>query len=197
MAKFQMGVTLQPYQVANTARLDDSTGSQPLAKEDNGKFVKYKGDSRYGLCAAGDPIEGVVLVADDGVATYDGYKLGSVDKHYRGARVKVTLDGLQATPGTGTIAVGDFVVTGTVVARGTALAGGAGPKVCKATNQPGATVTVGAAGADTAAAIKTVTDAAIAKLVDQASNARFGWRVVSILAGGTGAVGDSAVIERV
>ena len=46
-------------------------------------------------------------------------------------RVAVTLDGLQATPGVGVIAVGDYVVCGTVTARGTALSGP--PKVCKAT----------------------------------------------------------------
>ena len=48
----------------------------------------------------------------------------------------MTLDGLQATPGTGAIALGDYVVCGTVVAKGTSLAG-AYPKVCKATTQTG------------------------------------------------------------
>jgi len=52
-------------------------------------------------------------------------------------------DGLQATAGTGTIAVGDYVVCGTVVAAGTALTTTTGPKVCKATVQPTA---AGAAG---------------------------------------------------
>jgi hypothetical protein len=63
------------------------------------------------------------------VATEDGYAVGGVQKN---GRVAVTLDGLQATPGTGVIAVGDYVVAGTVVARATALSG-AKPKVCKAT----------------------------------------------------------------
>jgi hypothetical protein len=188
MAKFQMGVTLDPYHLNDTARVDDSTGSQPLAKEDNGKFVKLKGDSRYGLCAAGDKIEGVLQVADDLVATFDGYRLGSISKKDLGARVEVTLDGLEATPGTGTVAVGDYVVCGTVVARGTALS--AGPKVCKATNQPGATVT-------SADNVIGNLNAAIAKIVDQLAVAKCGWKVVAILGGGTGAVGDKAVIERV
>lgn len=47
--------------------------------------------------------------------------------------VNVTADGLQATPGTGVLAVGDYVVTGTPVAAGTALASGTYARVCKAT----------------------------------------------------------------
>jgi len=46
-----------------------------------------------------------------------------------------TCDGIQATVGTGTIAVGDLVVAGTVVAKGTALGALETPKVCKATSQ--------------------------------------------------------------
>ena len=45
-----------------------------------------------------------------------------------------TADGLQATAGTGAIAVGDYVVAGTATAKGTALT--VYPKVCKATVQP-------------------------------------------------------------
>jgi len=45
--------------------------------------------------------------------------------------LNVTFDGLQATPGTGAVAIGDYVVTGTPVAKDTALTGY--PKVCKAT----------------------------------------------------------------
>ena len=58
--------------------------------------------------------------------------LGSVkQKSYK----QVTFDGLQATPGTGTVAIGDYVVTGTVVAKDTALSGPV--KVTKATTQTG------------------------------------------------------------
>lgn len=128
MAKFKFAVILD-QSTAITARLGDSTtpGTNPLADADVGKFVKMIGDSQYGLCAVGNEIEGVMDTVN--TATQDGYAIGGV---MTGGRVKVTLDGLQATPGTGVIAVGDYVVAGTVVARGTSL-GSAPPKVCKAT----------------------------------------------------------------
>lgn len=129
MAKFKFGVVLN-LDEAITARVADGTGaSNQLDKVDNGKFVKLVGDSQYGLCAVGNEIEGVLNVAND-IAPQDGYNLGSVNV-CDGTRVPVTFDGLQATPGTGTIALGDYVVTGTITARGTALPGL--PKVCKAT----------------------------------------------------------------
>lgn len=128
MAKFKFGVILNE-DTMYTARLGDSTnaGVDKLSDADVGKFVKMIGDSQYGLCAVGNEIEGVMNSVE--VATQDGYAIGGVQ---RGGRVAVTLDGLQATPGVGAIAMGDFVVAGTVVARGTAL-GTAKPKVCKAT----------------------------------------------------------------
>jgi hypothetical protein len=93
-----------------------------------------------------------------------------------GTRVVAVADGSQAA-GTGSLAVGDWVVAGTAVTKGTAMTL-AGPKVRKATNQPGA------APADAAAA------------ADQALVAAYGWRVMAILSG-TGAVGDKVLIERV
>lgn len=128
MAKFKLGPLVDSTDVI-TARTADGTGaSNQLTDADTGKFLKLAGDSQYGLCAVGNEIEGV-LVAANYPAPSDGYNLGSVaiDGRYR-----VTFDGLQATPGTGTVALGDYVVAGTVVARGTSLAG-AYPKVCKAT----------------------------------------------------------------
>jgi hypothetical protein len=172
MAKFQFGVTLDPYQINDTARVGGDAGATPCAKEDNGKFVKLAGDSRYDLCAVGNKIEGVLQVADDLNATFDGYKLGSIRKK---GRVEALADGSEAA-GTGSLAVGDYVVAGTPVAKGTALT--TAPKVRKATNQPGAVP-----GDLTAAG-------------DQAKNAMFGWRVVAILSG-SGAVGDKVLIERV
>jgi len=162
MAKFQMGVTLNTD--ANiTARVADGTGAaNQLDKADNGKFVKLVGDSQYGLCAVGNEIEGILAVAND-IAPADGFNLGSVTLADDSVRVAVTLDGLQATPGTGTIAVGDYVVCGTVVARGTALSGN--PKVCKAT-------------------------AAATGIV-------YKWRLVAILNGGNGAVGNTGIIQAV
>jgi hypothetical protein len=123
-----------------------------------GKFAKLAGESRYDLCAVGNPIEAVVWAVE--LAPQNGYSIGSVQK--KGA-INVTFDGLQATPGTGVVAIGDYVVAGTVTAKGTELPGY--PKVCKAT-----------AAADALS---------------------FLWRVVSLGAAGTGAVGTTGVIERV
>ena len=129
MAKFMMGevVGVEPI----TARLGAGTGSSNnLTTAELGKIVKLVGESRYGLAAAGDQIEGFIVAVES--ATLDGYTIGSVkQKSYK----KVTFDGLQATPGTGTVAIGDYVVTGTVVAKDTALSGPV--KVTKATTQTG------------------------------------------------------------
>jgi len=128
MAKFQMKVTLSDDDNYTTARVADGSATNLLNDADVGKFVKLIGDSQYGLCAVGNEIEGIMASGPDN-ATQDGYAIATVRRE---GRVQVTLDGLQATPGTGTIAVGDYVVAGTVVARNTSLAG-AFPKVCKAT----------------------------------------------------------------
>ena len=93
MAKFKMTETLSPYRIHDSARLADGTGvSNQLTDADVGKFVKLAGDSQYGLCAAGNEIEGVVESANEQIA--DGFYIGSVRKD---GRVRVTLDGLQAT----------------------------------------------------------------------------------------------------
>jgi len=130
MAKFKFGVVLD-LEESKTARVADGAASSAtqLAKEDAGKFVKLVGDSQYGLCAVGNEIEGVLQVADD-IAPQDGFNLGAILQS-DDCRVRVTFDGLQATPATGVITIGDYVVCGTVTARGTALPGY--PKVCKAT----------------------------------------------------------------
>lgn len=128
MAKFQM-VPLTANSEMITARVADGAGTaNQLNRLDNGKLVRLKGDSQYGLSAVGEEIEGL-LVAADTMAPQDGFNLGTVQTE---DRIYVTLDGLQGTPGTGVVAVGDYVVTGTAVARGTSLSGSL-PKVCKAT----------------------------------------------------------------
>lgn len=130
MAKFKMGVLVDTAVV--TARLGAGTGSSNYVDDKEiGKLVKLVGDSQYNLCAAGDQIEGQIAAVE--TYTADDYSIGSVQPE---GRMRVTLDGLQATPGTGVIALGDYVVCGTVVAKGTSLAG-AYPKVCKATTQTG------------------------------------------------------------
>ena len=169
MAKFKMKEVIAAGAV--TARLGANSGSANWVNDKEiGKLVKLVGDSQYNLTTAGDPIEGAIVSVES--YTADDYSIGSVQTT---SRLRVTLDGLQATPGTGTIAVGDYVVTGTVVAKGTKLS--EPPRVCKATVQPGATA---ANYGEVGAMIK---------------NALFGWRVVSLE--DTGAVGKFAVIERV
>ena len=130
MAKFQLSELIRPYDTNKTVRAADGTGdANQLSDADVNKFVKLKADSQYGLCAVGDEIEGFLATANEaGGALYDGFKLGTVQDE---GRKTVTLDGLQATPGTGTIAINDYVVAGTVTARGTKLPGYS--RVCKAT----------------------------------------------------------------
>lgn len=129
MAKFQMKELIGTEPV--TARLGSASGSANyLTDVEIGKLVKLIGDSLYNLTAVGDQIEGFITAVEG--YTADDFSIGSVNSQ---GRKRVTLDGLQATPGTGTCAVGDYVVTGTVVAKGTALT--VPPKVCKATTQTG------------------------------------------------------------
>ena len=110
-----------------TARLGAGTGaSNNLSDAERGKAVKLVAESRYDLCSVGNEIEGIITAVE--VYTAGGFSIGTIQ---RDKRVRVTFDGLQATPGTGTVAIGDYVVTGTVVAKGTALT--APLRVCKAT----------------------------------------------------------------
>ena len=129
MAKFQMKELIGTEPI--TARLGAGSGSANYVTDvEIGKSVKLIGDSLYNLCAAGDQIEGFITAVES--YTADDFSIGSVQSK---GRKRVTLDGLQATPGTGTCAVGDYVVAGTAVAKGTALT--VPPKVCKATTQTG------------------------------------------------------------
>jgi hypothetical protein len=130
MAKFKMQPLIGTEAV--TARLGVGSGSSNYVDDKElGKVVKLVGDSQYNLCAQGDQIEGFISSVES--FTADDFSIGGVVTE---GRFKVTLDGLQATAGTGVIAVGDYVVAGTPTAKGTALAG-AYPKVCKATTQTG------------------------------------------------------------
>jgi hypothetical protein len=131
MAKNHFIVPTLPLGTVTVARLGagNAVGDR-YSDVDVGKFVKLAGESRYDLTAVGNPIEGVVVAVE--TATSNGYSVGSVLTD-DDSRIFATADGLQATPGTGVIAVGDYVVTGTVVAKGTAMSGY--PKVCKATSQ--------------------------------------------------------------
>ena len=189
MAKFTMKPTI-PVNVFS-ARLGAGTGAaNNLSDKEVGKFVKLIAESRFGLAAAGDPIEGQIMSIES--ATADGYSMGSVIDE---GMLDVVFDGLEATAGTGTVALGDYVVVGTVVAKGTALT--AAPKVCKATNQPSTAIVSIVATADTAAAVKVALDAVLVKVADAQVNAMYAWRVVSLGSAGTGAVGTAGVIKRV
>ena len=97
--------------------------------KETGKFCKLAGESMYSLCASGDQIEGRISSVE--VGTYDDFSFGGVAiTRYMG----VTFDGTQANAGvSGTLAIGDYVLCGTIVARGTALT--SAPKVIKATDQ--------------------------------------------------------------
>ena len=173
MAKFKLKelVGSQPITVRLGAGSVYSTPANAYTDKEIGKFVKLSGDSAYVLCAVGDPIQAVIT----GVETYnaDDFSIGSVDAT---GRKRVLLDGSEAA-GTGSIAIGDYVVAGTPVAKDTALTITTPPKVRKATNQPGAVP------GDLTAAGK------------QALNSIFAWRLVSF--DSAGAVGDFGVIERV
>ena len=166
MAKFKMGVTPAP-QAPITARVGGDAGATPITDKDDFKLVKLAGESRFDLCAAGDPIEGQYVASVGSTATQDGYRIGSIKEY---GFINAVCDGSEAA-GTGSIAVGDIVVCGTIVAKGTALGNintTPAPKVRKATQQLSGTRTI--------------------------ANTAFIWRVVSL--GDAGAVGDTCVIQR-
>jgi len=154
--KFNIVETIYSEKV-KTVRLGATGAGNQYGHEEVGKAVKLSGESAYVLCAAGDPIEGIVSssnLAEQG--TVDGFAIGGIiSTGYK----EVTFDGLQATPGTGVVAIGDYVLTGTVVAKGTALT--AALKVTKATSQtPGAykarVVSLGQAGTGAVGTVGTV-----------------------------------------
>ncbi len=120
---------------ALTVRLGaGNTTGDNFDEKEVGKFVKLTAESRYDLCAAGDEIEAVITSVE--LATQGGYSIGGVVDE---GIMYVIADGLQATPGTGTIDLGDYVLTGSVTAKGTALRSYA--KVVKATTQANAKAT--------------------------------------------------------
>lgn len=159
MAKFLITPTTQ-NQITVTARLGGNAAGTRANDNDVGKGVKLVGDSNYGLLSAADAIEGVITSVETGV--YDGYSLGGVQtKGYLNA----TAYGLQATPGTGAITVGQYVLAAAPAAIQTAETLSTTMRVVSATNQA------------------------------TAASAAFKARVVSLGPVGTGAVGTAIVIE--
>jgi len=127
MAKFWMTPVVR-LEDCETVRLGTAAGD--AHKDiDVGRFKKLVGESRYDDTAAGNAIEGILISVES--ATQDGFYMGTLQK---AGRVEVILNGLEATPGVGTIVVGDYVYASAPIARGVAQTLGA-PKVVKATTQ--------------------------------------------------------------
>lgn len=160
--KFQEVIGTEGFTALLGSGAPDQAPNATYTDAEIGKIVKLSADSRYQLAAVGDQIEGFVFSTEP--ATIDGYCLGTVIGPDGAKYKRATLDGLQATPGTGVVVVGDYVVTGTVSGKGTKLS--EPPRVCKRTDP----TTVAGALAQT-----------------------FLWRVVAIY-GATGAVGTQALI---
>ena len=159
MAKFLITPTTQ-NQITVTARLGANALATRANDNDVGKGVKLVGESNYGLLAAADAIEGVITSVETGV--YDGYSLGGVQtKGY----IDATAYGLQATPGTGAITVGQYVLAAAPAAIQVKETLSTTLRVVSATNQA------------------------------TAATAAFKARVVSLGPVGTGAVGTAIVIE--
>lgn len=130
MARAHFMVPTVPLGLVQTVRLGSAAGAaNNLSDVDEGKFTKLVGESRHNLAAVGDDIEGVITSVES--ATSGGFSVGGVLRAQPGEMLNVTFDGLQGTPGTGAIAVGDIVNVGTPVAKGNAQT--AYPRVCKAT----------------------------------------------------------------
>lgn len=129
MSRNHFIVPTAPTKASKTVRFGaGATAGDRWDLKEQGKAVKLVGESRFDLCAAGDEIEGFVTSVE--AAPQNGYSIGGITQSdLRWA----TADGLQGTPGTGAIAVGDYVLAGTATAKGTALAQYA--KVVKATTQ--------------------------------------------------------------
>lgn len=159
MAKFLITPTTQ-NQITVTARLGGNAAGTRANDNDVGKGVKLVGDSNYGLLSVADAIEGVITSVETGV--YDGYSLGGVQsKGY----IDATAYGLQATPGTGAITVGQYVLAAAPAAIQVKETLSTTLRVVSATNQA------------------------------TAATAAFKARVVSLGPVGTGAVGTAIVIE--
>lgn len=116
-----------PTEDAVAVRLGAGSGAaNNLTTAEVGKFAKLVAESRYNLCAVGDQIEAVIFAVE--LAPQNQFTIGSVVEE---GVLNVVFDGLQATPGVGVVAIGDYVVAGTPVAKDTALT--TYPTVCKAT----------------------------------------------------------------
>lgn len=126
MARSHYIVPTVPVSPSITARLGNTGAGYTDLEE--GKLVKLAAESQYNLAVAGDEIEAVITSVES--ATQNGFSIGGVNDTFDS--IKVVFDGSEAA-GTGALAVGDYVVAGTITAQGTALS--SFPKVRKATSQ--------------------------------------------------------------
>ena len=130
MAKFKMTQNIDSA-ARVTTRLGvgsvNTTPANAYTDKEIGKFVKLSGTDAHVLCAVGDPIQGFITSVES--YTTDDFSIGTISQN---GRKRVLLDGSQAA-GTGSIAIGDYVVCGTPVAKDTALTLTTPPKVRKAT----------------------------------------------------------------
>jgi len=127
MAKFTMKPTVLSSDV-RTVRLGAGSGAgDNVGDAERGKPVKLVAESRYDLCAVGNPIEGFITSVEGG--TTDAFTVGGIAAH---GLVEVTFQGTQAA-GTGPIAIGALVVAGTPVPKDTKQVGP--PAVRLATSQ--------------------------------------------------------------
>ncbi|HQR41390.1 MAG TPA: hypothetical protein PLX97_01875 [Gemmatales bacterium] len=116
MSKLHYMAPTAPAKTPFTARLGATGSANNYSTLDEGKPVKLAAESQYNLSTAvGDEIEGFIFGVD--TATSGGFSVGSIVED---GIVLVTFDGAQGT-GTGAVSIGDYVVTGTTVAKGTAL----------------------------------------------------------------------------
>lgn len=130
MTKFLMTERTNDWRTYPSRLGAGSGAANQFDDKEVGKFVKLVGESMHNLCAVGDDIEAWIMTVEP--YTADAFSMGTVAC---GGYKEVVFDGLQATPGVGVINVGDYVVCGTVVAKGTALPFNTNARVCSATNQ--------------------------------------------------------------
>lgn len=152
MPNFAMGVTTELINRGKSAALGAVTGEAWSTNKDTYKPVKLVGDSRYGLCADGDNVEGFV-VAVDGSTVNGGYAFGTVAVLVPGDTFKVQVSTAYA--------VGDLLVAGVNKAAGTANAVAGLPLMKKPAAAPAGTsflyrVVSGSGTANTAAVVQRV-----------------------------------------
>ena len=109
---FSFGIPVNMADDSVTSAALGVNAAGALTDKDIGKAVKLIGDSRYGVCADGDDIEGV-LAAVAPHTVNSGYGFGSVQTKERIIAVN---------SGAGAIAVGAFVVAAAQPAVGTEIA---------------------------------------------------------------------------